>query len=39
MAKNITWLDQAYSDVPFVALPQTGGGNAVFYDDHGEWNI
>lgn len=39
MAKNITWLDKAYTDVPFVALPQTGGGNAIFYDDTGSQTI
>lgn len=32
MAKNITLLGAEYSDVPFVNLPQTGGGLATFRD-------
>ena len=32
MAKNITLMGASYSAVPSVILPQTGGGNAQFYD-------
>ena len=32
MSKNITLLGASYSDVPAVALPQTGSGTATFYD-------
>ena len=32
MAKNVSLMGADYPDVPAVVLPQTGGGNAVFYD-------
>lgn len=32
MAQNITWLGNQYGDVPFVSLPKTGGGTALFTD-------
>ena len=32
MAKDITWLGNSYTNVPFVELPQTGGGQARFVD-------
>ena len=32
MAKNITLMGANYPNVPAVALPQTGGGTATFYD-------
>lgn len=32
MAKDITLLGANYEDVPAVTLPQTGGGEATFYD-------
>lgn len=32
MSKNITLMGASYSDVPSVLLPQTGGGNAQFFD-------
>ena len=32
MAQDITWLDNQYENVPFVELPKTGGGNALFTD-------
>lgn len=32
MAQNVTVAGAAYSDVPAVALPATGGGTASFYD-------
>ena len=32
MAKNITLMGASYSAVPSVILPQTGGGDAQFYD-------
>ena len=32
MAKNITLMGADYPQVPAVALPQTGGGTATFYD-------
>ena len=32
MSKNVTVAGASYSDVPSVALPQTGGGTASFFD-------
>lgn len=32
MAQNITWLGNSYSNVPFIQLPKTGGGDARFDD-------
>lgn len=32
MGKDITWLGNSYTDVPYVELPQTGGGYAKFRD-------
>lgn len=32
MSKDITWLGNSYTDVPYVELPQTGGGFADFHD-------
>ena len=32
MSQNISWLGNDYTDVPFVALPKTGGGEARFDD-------
>ena len=32
MSKNITLLGASYEDVPAVTLPQTGGGDATFFD-------
>lgn len=32
MSKNITWLGQSWTGVPSIALPQTGGGTASFFD-------
>lgn len=29
---NISWLGNDYTDVPYIELPQTGGGNATFTD-------
>lgn len=29
---NISWLGTDYTDVPYVQLPQTGGGDATFYE-------
>lgn len=35
MAKDISWLGNDYTDVPYVELPQTGGGYAKFSDMDG----
>lgn len=32
MSKNITWLGNSYQNVPYIDLPQTGGGTARFDD-------
>lgn len=32
MSRDITWLGNSYTDVPYVELPQTGGGFADFHD-------
>ena len=32
MSKNVTLMGASYSDIPSVVLPQTGGGNAQFFD-------
>ena len=32
MSKNVTLMGASYSNVPSVILPQTGGGNAQFFD-------
>ena len=32
MAKNVVINNVTYNAVPYVQIPQSGGGNAVFYD-------
>lgn len=32
---NISWLGTDYTDVPYVELPQTGGGTVTFYENGG----
>ena len=36
---DITWLGDSYTNVPYVQLPQTGGGNASFYEESGTLTI
>ena len=39
MAQDITWLGNSYQNVPFVDLPKTGGGSAVFADPSGVTSV
>lgn len=35
MSQDVTWLGNNYTSVPFVTLPKTGGGTALFSDPSG----